>query len=198
MSRSMNVFIIHSGKDEPEIKKILAEIGEKAQALNSNIKETQQEGEKPPKIWKPAARKGIREAQFVMFFVGENSYSSQNIGWEVKTAIRYKKRIIYLLLDEKNRLPSALYYQDKYSKALRIYGEYMTVNQVIRMINEYQDGSYHLLNRRQDDSPNTSMLFDQYKLFLQTSETLVSRRQSVNSIYITLNTSMLAVNSGAT
>ena len=189
---SMNVFVIHSGKDEARILELLDYIQQHAQSLNHNIQMTQQK-QKPPKFWKRSVKKSIRSAQLVMFFVGENSFSSQNIGWEIQTAIKFKKRIVYLLLDKDNQLPSALYYQDKYSKALKIYGEYMTVDQVIRLINEYQEGRYHLLNRAAEGSPNTAMLFDQYKLFLQTSESLVSRRQSVNSFYITLNTSLLAV-----
>lgn len=189
---SINAFIIHSGKDEKEVLRLLEDTQIK-DLINHDIKLTRQK-EKAPKLWKPSVRKGIREAQVILLFIGENTSSSKNIGWEIKTAIRYKKKIIYLDLGKENKLPRALSYKDNYSNKVKIYGDKMTKEQIICFLNDYRKGNYHLLNNNDpEDKTTKSMLFDQYKLFLQTSETLVNRRQSVNSFYITLNTSLLAL-----
>ena len=55
-----------------------------------------------------------------------------------------------------------------------------------------EDGDYRIFN--QDfESMDKAMLFEQYKLFLRTSEDLVTRRQNVNSFYISVNSALVAL-----
>lgn len=60
------------------------------------------------------------------------------------------------------------------------------------MLKAHDKGDYHLFNE-QPETMDKDLLFEQYKLFLQTSETLVQRRQNVNNFYITANTALVSL-----
>lgn len=53
-----------------------------------------------------------------------------------------------------------------------------------------------LFNEKIDLSGNMDYLLEQYKIFSETAEALVTRRQNMNSFYITANTALITV--GAT
>ena len=69
----------------------------------------------------------------------------------------------------------------------------MGIDELIKYLHSHERGDYHLLNPQFENAENMSILFEQYKLFLQTSETLVQRRQNVNSFYITANTILVSL-----
>ena len=54
----------------------------------------------------------------------------------------------------------------------------------------YENGKY--INLINDNTSNDS-LFEQYRMFSDTSEALVNRRQNVNSFYITANTALITI-----
>lgn len=63
------------------------------------------------------------------------------------------------------------------------------------MIKRYDSGDYGLFNGSPSEL-NQDIILEQYKLFLQTSEDLVSRRQNVNSFYISISSASVAVMGG--
>lgn len=63
------------------------------------------------------------------------------------------------------------------------------------MIMRYDSGDYGLFNGSPSEL-NQDIILEQYKLFLQTSEDLVSRRQNVNSFYISISSASVAVMGG--
>lgn len=180
----MRIFVIHSFSDKEIIKNNFIN------PINNNTTGTEIIMlDKGVKIWKNRARRWIKKANLVICFVGEDSYNSKNIEWEIKAAHSFNKVIIPVRLAPNYRLPEELYTDN----------EEMTLQEVIEYIHSYMDGDYSLFNDMNLDTDssdfekNKEYLFEQYKLFLGTSEALVSRRQSVSNFFISVNAAILAV-----
>ena len=128
----------------------------------------------------------------VLFVVGEKSHQSPYIAWEIKEAIKFRKPIYILKLNDKNQLHNALFVEDTFSKERKNYGKVVTVEEISNVIKSYNAGDYGLFNGMPSEL-NQEALLEQYKLFLQTSEDLVNRRQNVNSFYISISSALVAI-----
>lgn len=143
-------------------------------------------------FWKFEAASKIKKAQMVIFFVGKESHKSPYIAWEIQKAKQYQKPIYTILLDEKNVKHPKLTIADEFSQEPRSYDKTVTCDEIKNIIKGHENEDYQIFN--QDiDKLDTKILFEQYRLFLQTSETLISRRQTVNSFYITVNSAFVAL-----
>ena len=91
-----------------------------------------------------------------------------------------------------------LFIYDKLEKAERCYADLIRseeeLNTIITNFNE--DGYIKLFNKDVNADADKKYLLEQYKLFSDTAETLVTRRQNMNSFYITANTALITI--GAT
>lgn len=185
----MNIFIIHSGTDkniQDKVKKITS-INDpssgynKANVLFLNYRTA----------WKPEVKKLIRAAQIVLYILNEDGHKSKNIDWEIRQAIKQQKAII-VLNDGGYTLNQALYTNDPFSKKPVCIAETVeSFDALFEIIEEYEQGKHIHLFSTEDVEPE--MLFNQYKLFSDTSESLVSRRQTANSFYITANTALITI-----
>ena len=182
----MNVFVIHSGADYDATNGIISTLKKKVYSLNTLILKN------GSCFWKLDASQKIKKAQMVLFVVGENSHNSPYIAWEIKEAIKFKKPIFILKLNEENQLHDALLVEDGFSKEKQNYGKVVTVEELSNVIKSYDAGDYGLFNGAPGEL-NQDALLEQYKLFLQTSEDLVSRRQNVNSFYISISSAIVAI-----
>lgn len=182
----MNAFVIHSGADLDQTSGIIAALKQKSYSLNTLILKNGN------CFWKIDASKKIKKSQLVLFVVGENSHKSPYIGWEIKEAIKYDKPIYILKLREDYILHDALFTEDSYTKEKRNYGRISTMEEIANLVSHYQAGDYGLFNGVPGELDQSIML-EQYKLFLQTSEDLVSRRQTVNSFYISISSALVTV-----
>lgn len=182
----MNAFVIHSGADLDQTSSIIAALKQKSYSLNTLILKNGN------CFWKIDASKKIKKSQLVLFVVGENSHKSPYIGWEIKEAIKYDKPIYILKLREDYILHDALFTEDSYTKEKRNYGRISTMEEIANLVSHYQAGDYGLFNGVPGELDQSIML-EQYKLFLQTSEDLVSRRQTVNSFYISISSALVTV-----
>lgn len=182
----MNVFVIHSGADYDATNGIISTLKKKVYSLNTLILKN------GSCFWKLDASQKIKKAQMVLFVVGENSHKSPYIAWEIKEAIKFKKPIYILKLNEENQLHDALQVEDGFSKEKQNYGKVVTVEELSIVIKSYDAGDYGLFNGAPGEL-NQDALLEQYKLFLQTSEDLVSRRQNVNSFYISISSAIVAI-----
>jgi DNA-dependent RNA polymerase auxiliary subunit epsilon len=210
----MDVFVIHSGDDRTVVSEKLTELRREAHCFNplllksgnaakkdkkteKIIKEKQNGTEHKKKhrleipFWKIDARKKIKKANFIIFFVGKNSHSSKYIDWEIRTAIKLSKPIYAVKLNNQNELNASIHTVDSFSGEKKPYCEFISFDDLQRRIKEYEKGSYKVFNQSVEniDKP---LLLEQYKLFLQTSEDLVSRRQNVNNFYISINSALMA------
>lgn len=142
-------------------------------------------------FWKFDAKKKIKKAQMVIFFVGESSHTSENIDWEIRTAIKLIKPIYTIKLNESFELNESLQVLDSFSEQKTLYSKASDFNTVTELIKKHESGEYKVFNQ-EIDSIDKNLLLEQYKVFLQTSEDLVSRRQNVNNFYISINSALMA------
>lgn len=184
--KHMNVFVIHSGADYDATDKIISSLKQKAYSLNTLILKNGN------CFWKFDASKKIKKSQMVLFIVGENSHKSPYIAWEIKEAIKYKKTVYILKLNEENQLHNALYVEDDFTEEKKNYGKIISAEELFGVIKNYDEGDYGLFNATPSEL-NQAALLEQYKLFLQTSEDLVNRRQNVNSFYISISSALVAI-----
>ena len=182
----MNLFVIHSGADRDEVTDKLSEL--KRTCYNLNPLMLGNGGA----FWKADAARKIKKAQMVIFFVGETSHTSPYIAWELKQAQKDDKPIYTVLLKDGNIRHDALKYADDFSGESNYYDKLKTLEEISQIVNNYHNGDYHIFNQPLEEL-DKSLLLEQYKTFLQTSEDLVSRRQNVNSFYISINSAIIAI-----
>ena len=181
----MNVFVIHSGKDRAEIEEKISVIKQSCHSFNPLVLKN------GGVFWKVDAKKKIKKSQMVIFFVGESSHTSANIDWEINTAIRLQKPIYTVKLSEEFPLNTALEISDPFSGEKTLYSKPSNFSNIISLIKSHESGEYKVFNQ-EIDAIDKSLLLEQYKIFLQTSEDLVSRRQNVNNFYISINSALMA------
>ena len=181
----MNVFVIHSGKDRAEVEKNLSCIKQNCHSFNPLLLGN------GGILWKLDAKRKIKKAQMVVFFVGESSHTSENIDWEISTAIKFKKPIYTVKLNEDFKLNTVLEISDPFSGKKSCYSKSSNLNNITELIKKHDSGEYKVFNQELN-SIDKNILLEQYKAFLQTSEDLVSRRQNVNNFYISINSALMA------
>ncbi len=151
--------------------------------------------------WKIDANKKIRMAQVVVVIIGQDaSEPSKNdtMGWEVKRAIKYNKQIMVHNRGE-NKIPKYLYNIDRFSKLEQLIAPQQTLFEIKKRIDDYSEGYYNIYSKKyeslskEEKSSRKNELIDQYKMFQKSSEDLVSRRQNVNSFYISVNSAIVAL-----
>lgn len=180
----MNIFIIHSGADKEVVYEKKEEIKSRCSGANILILEYKL-------IWKPEARRMMKAAQMILYIVGEESCKSRNINWELKEAIKLNKSIVYMKIHENYELNKILTAKDPFTKEEIELADYVNgVEELVDIIVKYESGRY--INLINENTSNDS-LFEQYRMFSDTSEALVNRRQNVNSFYITANTALITI-----
>lgn len=181
----MDVFVIHSGQDREIVDKKLAIIKRTSHSFNPLALKN------GGVFWKIDAKKKIKKAQLILFFVGEASHKSENIDWEIRTAMKQKKPIYTIKLEEQYRINDALMLKDPFSGEKASYSKEIDLDAVIELIKKHVSGEYKVFNQDVEKIDKT-VLLEQYKIFLKTSEDLVSRRQGVNNFYISINSALIA------
>ena len=182
----MDAFIIHSSTDSVVILQELHSIKQKIYTFNPLLLGNQK------RVWKTQAARKIKLAQIVVFFVGKNSHDSPYIEWELKESIRLNKPLYVIKLHDDYIDHQALLVQDSFSCQQRSYGQNTTLTSFNEMLARYEDGDFTLFNKTVDVT-DIHVLLEQYKAFLQTSEALVARRQSVSSFFISINAALFSL-----
>ena len=182
---NMDVFIIHSGKDRATVDNKLSILKQQSHSFNPLALGN------GGVFWKLDAKKKIKKAQMILFFVGESSHTSENIDWEIKTAIKFQKPIYTIKLDDSFILNRSLITPNAFSGEEEYYSKNTDFDGIIDEIKKHNAGDYKVFNQELD-SMDKSILLEQYKIFLQTSEDLVARRQNVNNFYISINSALMA------
>jgi hypothetical protein len=137
--------------------------------------------------WKEKAKPILASSHAVICIVGTDTHSSEPIDWELRESHRQGKPIMAISLSEKNILPPAcadlsleIIQWKPHSVAGRI-GE-MLVPQAL-----FPD------TKNQESIMDTASIWNQYSLMVQTWEALISRRQRVNTVYISAVAALLSL-----
>lgn len=189
----MKAYIIYKSQDETEVKEKLKELQDKCASLEVLLLESV-----PLKAWKNHASKKIKQADCAIFFVGECSHESKYIDWEIKKFIKSNKRIYTIKLSPNNIYNESLYRKDCFGNVENIersrymYSKEVSIEQLCANINNNLE-----MDISKEISCNKNMsgdvMVEQYKAYLQTSEDLVARRQSVSNFYISVNSALVSV-----
>lgn len=146
--------------------------------------------------WKRFSKKKIAEADCAIYFLSEDSHESASIDWELDRFINLDKPIYVIKSDEKYKLNKCLYKKttfgniDNYNR--KFYAKIVSLETLTKIINNNLelDISEEIKSNAEID-PNVSV--EQYKSYLQTSEDVVARRQSVSNFYITVNATLISI-----
>lgn len=200
----VNIFIAHSGCDKEQAFKIRNYFEQRETISGEALPASEFENRHANVLvlqgtntnWKREAKKLISKAQIVLFVQGATSASSDNIKWEIETAVKMNKIVMVHQLDSYD-FPEWLKKVDPFTgrevKASKVY----TLEQIKNRIDSFDMGMYNIFSKdidtmlEKERSETKKQLFDQYKMYQQTSETLVARRQSVNSFYISVNAALV-------
>lgn len=201
----VNVYIVHSGKDYEYVKNkvepyLTGKINESGHVINgennANIL-TLKSG--IPSRWKKQALKQIKMAKMVIVLIGADSCNkTETMGWKVHKAFKLNKQI-FVLNPQKYTIPDFLSQLDQFSKQKRLIAEQRTIKEIKERIDNFAHGYYRIFSQFYEEMQEEerisykSALLDQYKMFQKSSEDLVSRRQSVNSFYISVSSTMVAL-----
>ncbi len=115
--------------------------------------------------WKKEALAAMEKAEAIIIFNHESCNQSDNAKWEIKKTMEIKKDIVYL---DNNQID-----KESISKLKSLY----------ELKEEFE--SCFL--------PKDTETFELYKLMIESSESLIQRRQKLNAFFITVIGSLLAV-----
>ena len=150
-------------------------------------------------FWKIEAKKLIKQSNVVIFVQGEKSAQSPYIQWEIETAIKLNKIV---MLYNPDNYPAApwMTMKDPFSQKEKPIAYACNKEKIKARIDNFDMNKYNIFSYDIDERLNGDKrdevkkeILEQYKMYQKTSEDLVSRRQSVNSFYNSLNTALVAL-----
>jgi len=145
-----------------------------------------------PHAWHKDAIKMMKCADMIVYALSGQSSTNKNVEWELRKARKLNKYIVCLPM-EPNLLPQnpCLYEIDPNTKERVCQAELLDSKETLfRIIEDYNSDSHIQLFH---DNIDVQILLEQYKLFSETAENLVTRRQNVNSFYISANTALITI-----
>ena len=194
----MHYFIIHSGRDyEKRVQPLIDEWSARLNRFKCSVLKSTKED------WYDDARAKIRGAEKIIYIVGENSGTNDNIDWELKAAMEENKQVYVYKLSPEYKLNQIIYSSKEKSHIISgdKDGELVFSSSKDRFLITDEDTLGNLL--REDDASisqylessnqNPDVMMKQYEMFVETSEELVRRKQNVNSFYITLNSLIVSI-----
>ena len=131
-------------------------------------------------------------ADMIVYAASDRSFTNKNVNWELKKALKMNKYIVCIPVERGVKVGNpCLKYVDKYTKQEKCKAECLkTKQELFDLIDEYNKGSYMKLFTENTD---INVLLEQYKIFQETAENLMTRRQNVNSFYISANTALITI-----
>lgn len=191
----MKYFVIHSRADLARVKELIGEWT----SLYANAQFIMLDGSQ--ENWEGDATARIRECGKVLYAVGERSAESPFIATELDIVRREDKDIYVYPLAASNTVNDCLKAGGTVkAKSGEYEGETVFSKTKARVFlcddaelgrRMKKDSEEIEVILKSADFTNKDVIMEQYKMFVQTSEDLVSRKQAVNSFYVTLNSILL-------
>ena len=186
----MRIFVIHKGEDYNQVLLLK----EKLEGI-CHVDILVLESDSKFKSWKSEAKYKIKICDLVLYVLGKNTYKSTNVDFEIKYSLRKRKQILLYALDAKENyeINKALFCKDKFTGKGKPLFKVIKLEDLTKIL---QYGYDFDINQTLDATNYVDMqtdLIEQYKVYLQTSEEVLNRRQNVSNFYTTLNTSLLTL-----
>jgi hypothetical protein len=136
--------------------------------------------------WKRLASTALNSCEAVVCVIGMDTHASEPIDWEVREAHRLGKPLAVVRLSQEFQAP-------KFCVELKLPILEWNVEQLAQEIKQL--GVACALFPRHDwkaGPPGPETLWNQYDVMVQSWEALISRRQTVNTLYVTADAALLA------
>lgn len=176
---SFRIFFAHRSTDRPRAIELKNALGE----LLPNLPIEDLSDQVPQSTdWRAKATQLLEGCHAVVCVVGPNTHESPDVAWEVLEAQRHCKPILVTKLESAHCLhPSC-------EKVPAHHVDWQP-QRIADVLVTYALFAKHDWSK---GDPSESAVWNQYNLMVQTSEALVLRRQSINTMYITANSALLA------
>lgn len=201
----MNVYVIYQFRKSNEAVVLTDKISQEvlSSPTNKKINFFMFQKDKAPKHWKRYARQKLKKAHMVLFFdtIDETAEKNlKNIGWELKKAQKYHKKIV-IVKQNQNIFSHELYSLDYADQNIdtskyQIFNEDTIAEYLIAEANwELKDFLWNEeeIQDQMGKENYAQILAGQYQLMIQTSEDLMKRRTSTSNLYISLCSTLLTV-----
>lgn len=186
----MRIFVIHKGENFNDVVNLKKEI---TQIISADILIL--ESDSSSKSWKREAKYKIKACDFVLYVLGENTYKSKNVDYEIKYAIKKHKQILLYELNPTCNyiINKTLFSTDPFTGNDRPLFKKITLDSLTKILKHGYDFDIKETLENAIAFQNDSGLIEQYKVYLETSEEVLNRRQVVSNFYTSLNTSLLTI-----
>lgn len=180
----MKLFISYKGEDFEKVQKTI-------ETFRNISPDIQISTLRISKRWKSLAKKYISKADFVIYLAGYKY--SDNINWEIDTAIKYGHKVHCVKLNDDVVLDDKLFTSNEFDDSVKVpkvivYSSLAELTSLIR-----GDSSYLRNKLFENNIDNDEMLIEQYKVMLSTSESLIERRQKLTTTYLAIFSALLPI-----
>lgn len=160
------------------------------------------------KKWKNIAKKKIINCDYVCYFFNGDMFlkKNNNILWEYKTAQKYHKKVIFINANDNEKpIEELLQGENKYLFE-KLFNTSFSERKLEANIKEFDSTKEMLVKNSLWDADNEvvhenmnkndnfyNILLQQYKIMVETSESLIERRQKTSNVYIGIITALLSL-----
>jgi hypothetical protein len=162
----MRIFICNRTTDAKEAEKAIADLLKQSENSVAIIRETEHS-----ESWKNNVEKKFKEADFVLFLLGNDTFISDQLKWEYAKSKELNKQIVGLKLSDASS-ESILYCQG--------FQVFDNVEQCLKF----------LVRTFEDDR---KLKLEQYKIMVGSTEQVTDQRLKVNNLFFTVTSSILSV-----
>jgi hypothetical protein len=162
----MKVFICNRTLDKDAVAEMVDQLFKESENFLAILRETEHSD-----TWKTGVEKKMLECDFVLFLLGDATFSSDQMKWEYAKAKQLNKRIVGLKLSTATE-ESVLFCQG--------FQVFDSVNQCFKFLQKiYED--------------DRKLKFEQYKMMVSSTEKVTESRLKVNNLFFTITSSILSV-----
>lgn len=189
----MKVLVIYSSDSKEQVEVLRGEIAQRfGKETVLRLHSTERKKSLFRHAWHKDAIRMMKLADIIVYAVSSKSGANKNVNWELEKALRLGKHIVCLPVEPGVEPQNpCLYTIDENTKERVCLAEILpSKEKLFEIIQDFNSDSYIKLFHEPIAS---DVLLEQYKVFLETAENLVTRRQSVNSFYISANTALITI-----
>lgn len=142
--------------------------------------------------WHKDAIRMMKLADIIVYALSAGSSTNKNVEWELRNALKLNKYIVCLPMEPGLQPENkCLQKTNPHTKETCCAIDLLKSREALFDIIEGFQQDSHIQLFHEDMDP--MILLEQYKIFSETAENLITRRQSVNSFYISANTALITI-----
>jgi hypothetical protein len=162
----MKLFVCNRSTDLSATQNVINELF----VVSKNFIAVQQEIEHSEN-WKTLVENKMKESDFVLFIVGNNTFESEQIIWEYAKAKNLNKRIIGY------KLPSATEESILFCQGFQVF--------------ENSQNCFAFLEKAFED--DRKLKLEQYKIMVSSTEKVTDSRLKVNNLFLTVSSTIISI-----